>query len=99
MPRILIAFVFIVAVIAAWAGLAQAQPQACILDCMAKNQLCQTPCFDAANEKPGGLQGGGSQMRARREIRAARLRQTLFDRLQKMRDRLQQAQAVVTRPS
>ena len=42
--KILVALLFVLA----FGGFAQAQPQACIIDCMAKNQFCQTPCADKA---------------------------------------------------
>jgi hypothetical protein len=61
--RILIAFVFAVA----WGGVAQAQPQACVLDCMGKNQFCQTPCFDAAKQGRAVCQAGD-----RKCVRAAK---------------------------
>jgi hypothetical protein len=44
--RILFAFAFIVGS----AGAASAQPQACVLDCLAKNEFCQTPCFEAVTK-------------------------------------------------
>ena len=50
MPRILIALFFGLMLAGLARGPAQAQPAACILDCMAKDQFCQTPCFNTATQ-------------------------------------------------
>ena len=55
-PKILIAFVFVL--VAVGSRVAQAQPQACVLDCMAKDQFCQTPCFDKATQCRAACKAG-----------------------------------------